>query len=602
MKNMKSILLQLVVMMLLVTLSSSLQAQQQTDSLYANNVRVYVQEDSTTTPVIGAHVELNSQNMGMSFVPKHYSALTNNQGFSLFPNILVGIDTTVSVPHFQQVETKIYSQGSTLHIELPHNTQGRIELYSIDGKKHHAQQDKKEVFTLQTEHLSSGVYLLRGEFADAQSIQGKVFIENGMVRGLSSNLQTNSLQETTHSAKLHNLFFADYELILSKDGYYPDTSIITLGQGNNPDFIKTLQKIPPPTVSVHYTVRDMDRNPLENVLVLLKDTASGHIDTLRTNSQGQAEFTGLAQGLYFYQAIGGKPGYKSWDGTPLQAGSPWPNIFILHTPNATTDTLLERQFVLISDTLEAPANNNKVAVSDYMIAEMFNCFNIHLSLHDTAYSHFKMNTWYNDTAIFNQFMGMQQTLSQNAGIPIVDIDTPFNIPALWKPPNAMLYNPFTTPPRMVGTNFVNGNNTTYIKYYGFDNLPTSPFYGDLTIMSCDSITISGAANAFVKEHFRWWGASDVSSRPSVMNSTATTPSDVDFALMNMYYQLGQNRYKHEVHDLNNMLHLRDSIMILTVPWAQKVTGVGTEPTDQVTPPDEVQSRPEGVIHSRETDP
>lgn len=316
--------------------------------------------------------------------------------------------------------------------------------------------------------------------------------------------------------------------------------------------------------------------------MVLKDTATGSIDTLRTNSQGEVLFTGLPLGTSYFQAIGDKEGYKSWDGTPRHSWSTWPNTFIFTTPSSTTnnnDTLFEKQFVLVSDSLFSRLNNIKVHVTDYTIAEMFSRFNVHLGVNDTAYAHIKIASYNNDTLFVNHLKNMQQTLSQNAGIPIVHLDNPFNIQAIWHPPNATSYDPFTTTPRLVGTNFVNGPNVTYAKYYGFNQFPNSPFYGDATIMSCDSITASGTANAWVKEHFRWFGATSVSSRPSVMNVTASVPTDIDYALINMYYHLARNRYQFQVHDLGNFMHLRDSIMLLSVPWAKSITNCKLQITD-----------------------
>ncbi len=240
-------------------------AQQQTDSLYATGVRVYVQ-DTATANIIDATVELNSLSMGMSFIAKQYTALTNNHGFASFPKVLVGFDTTVNVPGWQTPQTLVYAQGSALIVEHPHAIQGSVELYSIDGKKHKGIYTTTHRFALGLDELSTGVYFLHAKLGDEEILRGKVFVESGQAKGFGAALPSHSapLQHHPASAKVLSPFSADYQIIVHKEGFFPDTSVVTLEQGlSNPFIHRTLQSIPPPTASLRYTIRNMERDPLD---------------------------------------------------------------------------------------------------------------------------------------------------------------------------------------------------------------------------------------------------------------------------------------------------------------------------------------------------
>lgn len=632
------------------------------DTSYAD-VTVQTLDMNSNQALKDVSVKLYPDNMEMVLLDTSFTQITDILGNAYFSNIPMFVNTATTITEISELFQPgiINTIGGTINIVFPRASQGHIKVYNLNGQLVRENDFTGKNVQVPLFDLSPGLYIYQTQTNSGDKLVGKFMNNKNPSIGDLSSYQKNLPQQ---SLKVASMFTADFWAVYDKPGFYKDSTLITINDGNNGTIPMYLTPIPqdtlwatgnfitvdtnnlpvsnvslmakshnlstidtliqlstdtngqasfqfpllvdlvtqlpasttgdywvkwqkqdfdtdsslvnlssgnngninliltpsplPQNVDLKVRVRNMDRDSLENVLMVLKEQTTGNIDTLRSDSNGLILFEDLPLGKTYFWEVGGKIGYLAWGG-------------IISTPStitSATDTLIQKNYVMIADTIHSFLNNVDVGINALQAREMFSNFNIQLSLYDTAFAHFKPAYWTSSQIAILE--NAQQTLSQQIGIPIQSFSTPFDLDAISN------YDPWTTDPHLVGTNFVGGGGDhTYKKYYGFT--PSSSYWGDYVIMACDSIRISSILNAFAKEHFRWFGAEDVSSRSSVMNATAQAMNDMDAALLHMFYQLGRNRYQFLVHDINSVSFLRDTIMLISAPMMTSVDNESSTP-------------------------
>jgi hypothetical protein len=156
-----------------------------------------------------------------------------------------------------------------------------------------------------------------------------------------------------------------------KEGYFTDSTEVTINQDWNGVIDLYLTPIPPLTQDVIVNVKNLDQDNLNNVLVYLLNTTNGHVDSLRTNTSGTASFLDRVLGTNYLVGVGDKAGYFVWEGMEVNIPDEITN---------PADTTRNEKYTLYPRQAFSPLNDVVVDFNIYNIKEIFGVFNGMLSI------------------------------------------------------------------------------------------------------------------------------------------------------------------------------------------------------------------------------
>lgn len=341
---------------------------------------------------------------------------------------------------------------------------------------------------------------------------------------------------------------ATYRIQASEPGFYPLDTLIDFSNGNNPNTFLYFNPAPPSVINTSFNAWELfDTTAMENALVYIQD-GQGNIDSLRTDSNGNATFVNVGQGQTYTVGIG-KEHHKGWEG------------FTITTPTSGTylDTItITKNYTLIPDTIFSALNNVDVYVSAIDYADMFEAFHIQQSLYDT--SNFSFGSGFSSIQI-NGMTNWLNNLGAASGKNFAIKQGSF-----YYPQNMTGYDPYTTNPDSVGTIINVGSSNCYSIDYG---MPTGE---DVRVGATQITNAASVQENFEKEILREEGYEEVSGRSSVMNPNPAPYNDIDNAIVTATNQLGINRYRLGKHDLGTLQYLTDNSSILPVVAPQGGNG------------------------------
>ena len=338
--------------------------------------------------------------------------------------------------------------------------------------------------------------------------------------------------------------FADYEITISDpnatvgSGFLTLVDTIHLTDGNNGLINLYLSRVPLLKVDLIVHSWDLNGDTLSNALFFMKDS-QGNIDSLRTDSSGKAVFLDLNQNASFTCGIGGRIGMKIWENF---------NITVPSGIISYNDTVFEKNYCLIPDSMWSGKNDTMSYMSRLEIGDMFQNFNIEASL-DTV------RVYVSTTFPSNQYIIVNNTLDSLAdwtGIPIFKSASPL-------PNTFTTSDPYTWNHSLIGTNMMPGtSNTTPYTII----MPNGPFPG-VYVVYRGNMTVNGTnPNEINKEMGRVFGFGEVTSYNSFMNPVPKPISDRDIAIFRTITLLGRRIFKDYKQALPSVSWLRDSSSIV----------------------------------------
>jgi hypothetical protein len=244
-------------------------------------------------------------------------------------------------------------------------TQGTARIYNSSGV---IVLDKSFYGTMEYFSLDeqvNGIYIVEIQTNDDRKI--KKFIKassnkNGSVTRPSKN---------TKQYKRLSTETATYMVKWEKEGYFTDSTEVTINQDWNGVIDLYLTPIPPLTQDVIVNVKNLDQDNLNNVLVYLLNTTNGHVDSLRTNTSGTASFLDRVLGTNYLVGVGDKAGYFVWEGMEVNIPDEITN---------PADTTRNEKYTLYPRQAFSPLNDVVVDFNIYNIKEIFGVFNGMLSI------------------------------------------------------------------------------------------------------------------------------------------------------------------------------------------------------------------------------
>lgn len=297
--------------------TSELKAQYdpEIDTIYATGK--FLSKDSETGGIVpDVLLSLRPESMAMVTPDTTYTFITNSSGLVKFenPGLPVYIDSTTGIHEFfQNITSAFPNPGSEINLILPSIEEGQIEYYNAFGQLVLREKFNSDHVYLNLDNVSSGIGVYFIKTDDGAVFTGKFMKQNVPAKGPAARPSTNK----NSTFKETETYTATYWMKWEKEGYFTDSTLITLVDGeNDPEFAyMTSTTIPiPQHQDIVGIAKDGDNNyaPLEDRTAILYNQTTNETIEKTTGSDGKYIFENIPAGSVCFISVGGYPGELSF--------------------------------------------------------------------------------------------------------------------------------------------------------------------------------------------------------------------------------------------------------------------------------------------------
>jgi len=263
------------------------QANIQNDTIWGEGI-FRTNNTETGSPVKYVNLTVRPIEMQETIPNKKYYFTTDFTGSAVFsqqetpPNGLPVFIDIVDGTNEKNKENKqiIASASGEINAFFKEQTKGNIQLYDLQGREIYNKDFNTDKLYLNASEIPTGVYITR--ISTKKGNYSKKFIKtNNQTKGPLANPEYTEKKDLKNTEEEYATYMVKYE----KEGYLTDSIEVTIGENFNWYDIYMTQ-IPPLTQDIIFTIKNLEQENLENVLVYLKYTDNNTLkDSARTNTR-----------------------------------------------------------------------------------------------------------------------------------------------------------------------------------------------------------------------------------------------------------------------------------------------------------------------------
>ena len=426
-----------------------------TDTIWGQGYFV-TQDAETGENVSFVDLEITPDTMIMVTPDTTYNYQTDNSGIGHY-NLPVGIDIQDGIKENKNKGSQIYpNPANGFNINLKENNKlENIIIYNSSGQKIKEIPGNKTTHEfINLEDQANGLYIIQIKNTNNQTTNKKFIKTNKQAYENKKETKNNFKESKT-------LYTATYKVKWSKEGWYTDSTLININEGENDPIIFYMNQKPPGTWRLENIVRDADSlipygnngdsipAPIAGVKAYLFQNYQ-LIASDTTDSTGVFIFDSIPQNANLTLTIGDKEGYYSYGGIDWTTPGGLPRGVDSVRTDSVYNTLLKRK---ITD-----GNGDIISANDIW------SMNLDGTRYDTLYYWFSTN---------NNGIGFTTTQKQNINNDIHNLQTTEH--------NKYIYVESPTPrPGNKGIKIMPGTNTTNASQEAYPT-PLGEFHPTLKI-------------------------------------------------------------------------------------------------------------------------
>lgn len=523
-------------------LAKQAQATMATDTIWGEGVSRTMDIENSSN-ISGVKLTYRPLEMEDTIPEITFTYITDNGGYMAFV-----LDDNTALPVFIDIIDQVNNLDNRKGIQFNANTSGDINAYF-----------DKETNGIARIYSSNGQLIQERNF---NGLEANLSLDDSFAKGtyileietekfretekfLNVNDKGNNLQRP-HSFKSNsnddffkniNDEFATYMVKWQKEGYITDSMEVIINEGWNGVIDYYLQEIPPLSQDLILNVKNLNQENMPDALVYLLNTANGQIDSLRTDASGTATFLNRILGTNYQGGVGGKEGYKVWEGFPINVPEEISNL---------ADTISATKYTLYPNQVFSPLNNTVVDLTEYNIKEIFGNYNGMLSINCELAGWWDIDSF--DPGEYDVLLGYKTNFELLTGINIIDMPN--------ENTEYSLNDPYT---ELIWSNFSRGApQTNNLSPHMMTNGPTP--LGELVTLNADITLNGGNENALWKELGRLMGYTE--GGENWMSGTGADIDDENLGMIIVNTAMGQARFTHFNHNVQRMDYLKDEFELV----------------------------------------
>jgi len=513
----------------LMLINISAQANIQNDTIWGEGP-IRIENNINFNGLSEADVSLRPLDVEETNPDTTYRFISNNNGSIGYVHnensaLPVFIDIIDKINNLNKQNNKIIASSSgEINAYFKEQTKGKIQLYDLQGRELFNTDFNSDKLYFNASNIPSGAYIARIQTKDGS--YSKKFIK-------TNNLTRGALQNPSNNFKNLNEESATYMVKYEKEGFITDSTEVIIGE-NFDWYDLYLSPIPPLTQDLVFKVLNLDMENLNNALVYLQNTSTGHIDSLRTDNQGIATFLNRPLETEYLLGVGGLEGYKVWEGQLLNIPEEITNL---------EDTIRNLRVTPYPDQAYSPLNDVIVDLTTYNIREIFGVYNSMLAIYGNLADWWDVES-FTTPGQYELLMEHRANFEALTGILHTDMDEEDPMDNFQSPYLEIRWSNYSRGPPETNNNGI----------WGMTDGPT-PLGEGVTINA--DITLNAVfEHSYWKEQGRLMGF--IEGGGNWMSGTGADIDDENLAMILVKTALGQARFMHYNHNISNgATHLKD---------------------------------------------